>query len=407
MNKKNPKVGIIWANLDSPNLGVAALAYSSIVIFEEIAKRKNLTFDYILWGSKTQTHVIKVASRDIYINEKKYFLGGDLKRYIKNFLRRPWVYFNYRHILSLKKCDILADTGEGDSYADIYGIERFRNFNYIKTACLKANKPYILLPQTIGPFSSKEAQTKAKKNLHQAAAVIARDNQSYEYCRQIAPKTRLWKSIDMAFFLPYNDITIDKAEDKINVGINISGLLWHGGYTGNNQFGLKDNYSDAILKLLDLLENYDNLQVHLVGHVISDTPSYDEDSHILLELNKRYPEFKLAPSFKSPIEAKSYIANMDFFTGARMHACIAAISSGVPVIPMAYSRKFNGLFMDTLMYNCMIDLKTDDAEKIVDKFINALENRESLKDKIKEINHNIISPQKEAMIELISSFIEK
>ena len=98
---------------------------------------------------------------------------------------------------------------------------------------------------------------------------------------------------------------------------------------------------------------------------------------------------------------------MDFFTGARMHACIAAISSGVPVIPMAYSRKFNGLFMDTLMYNCMIDLKTDDAEKIVDKFINALENRESLKDKIKEINHNIISPQKEAMIELISSFIEK
>ena len=39
-----------------------------------------------------------------------------------------------------------------------------------------------------------------------------------------------------------------------------------------------------------------------------------------------------------------------------MHACIAAFSAGVPVVPMAYSRKFNGLF-GTLGYKRVADCK--------------------------------------------------
>ena len=40
-----------------------------------------------------------------------------------------------------------------------------------------------------------------------------------------------------------------------------------------------------------------------------------------------------------------------------MHACIAAFSSGVPVVPMAYSRKFAGLF-GTLGYMRTVDCTT-------------------------------------------------
>ena len=41
------------------------------------------------------------------------------------------------------------------------------------------------------------------------------------------------------------------------------------------------------------------------------------------------PGTVLAPRFSTPSEAKTYIAGLDFFMGARMHACIAAFSSGV------------------------------------------------------------------------------
>ena len=48
-----------------------------------------------------------------------------------------------------------------------------------------------------------------------------------------------------------------------------------------------------------------------------------------------------------------------------MHATIGAFSAGVPVVPMAYSRKFNGLFVDTLNYHFMADLKVQTNEEIL------------------------------------------
>jgi colanic acid/amylovoran biosynthesis protein len=68
---------------------------------------------------------------------------------------------------------------------------------------------------------------------------------------------------------------------------------------------------------------------------------------------------------------------MDFFTGARMHACIAALSSGVPVLPMAYSRKFAGLF-GTLGYHHMADCKTETGPEILARLGAAFANRAGL-----------------------------
>lgn len=402
----NKRIGLIWANLNSTNLGVSALAYSAIVIFQEIARRKNLKFEYILWGGgEDKNREISINSETVSIHERKFFCGGDMMRYLKNLIRRPWTFLNYKSIFELKKCDILADTGEGDSYSDIYGIERFRNFNYIKTVFHSSKKPYILLPQTIGPFESEEAKRKAHISLEKAAVVIARDNQSYSFCNEISPKSNLLRSIDMAFFLPYETLKLPKS-NKVRIGVNISGLLWDGGYTKNNQFGLKSNYKKSILRLLEYLNTQPYIEVHLIGHVLGNDNSIDDDWHALTEISKKYPTFVLAPKFTSPIEAKSYISSLDFFTGARMHACIAAISSGVPVLPMAYSRKFNGLFLETLCYPHLIDLKTMDETDIVSIFADCYNSRKSIREQITEIQEKIINVEKSRMINLISDFIK-
>lgn len=408
MNNKNTalKVGIIWANIDSSNLGVSALAYSTLVIFEEIARRSNLTFEYILWGDKQQTRIIKVNGKNIQINQIPNFAGGDTLRYIKNLIVRPRKLLNFKYLKELDKCDILVDTGEGDSYADIYGIERFRHFDYIKARYHNKNIPYVLLPQTIGPFDSKEAQGKAKKSLSKSSVVIARDSQSYEFCKNLAPESNLVKSIDMAFFLPYNAMQFPET-DKIKLGLNISGLLWEGGYTKNNQFNLKENYKEVVIKILDRLLSSNLYEVHLVGHVNGEVVAIDEDFHILELIKKKYPQTILAPKFDSPIEAKSYISGLDCFMGARMHSCIAAISSGVPVLPMAYSRKFNGLFLDTLTYPYLIDLKEDSLEGILIKIEDFLDNRERIIPLIAKIQKDIIEVEKENLISLITNYIQQ
>src|SRR5690606_26009817 len=110
-----------------------------------------------------------------------------------------------------------------------------------------------------------------------------------------------------------------------------------------------------MIGVLDYFQGQDNVEVHLVSHVLPEHQAVEDDYQAAKELQREFPEIVLAPRFATPVEAKSYISGLYFFTGARMHACIAAFSTGVPVYPLAYSRKFNGLFTDTLQYEWLGD----------------------------------------------------
>ena len=102
-----------------------------------------------------------------------------------------------------------------------------------------------------------------------------------------------------------------------------------------------------------------------------------------LSIARRFPAAKVAPAFNDPTEAKNYIASLDYFMGARMHACIAAFSSGVPVIPMAYSRKFKGLF-GTLGYARTIDCMAEDEDALFAAIATGFEERGALRGEIAE-----------------------
>jgi polysaccharide pyruvyl transferase WcaK-like protein len=81
------------------------------------------------------------------------------------------------------------------------------------------------------------------------------------------------------------------------------------------------------------------------------------------------------------MEAKSYISGMDLFIGARMHATIAAISSGVPVIPFSYSRKFEGLF-SSLGYPYVVQGTKWESQKAIDETIGWIDSLNVLKEEI-------------------------
>lgn len=69
---------------------------------------------------------------------------------------------------------------------------------------------------------------------------------------------------------------------------------------------------------------------------------------------------------------------MNIFMGSRMHATIASFSSGVVTIPVAYSRKFIGLFRN-LGYNYVIDACNMDDDEAYNETINYINNAEKLK----------------------------
>ncbi|WP_449260278.1 polysaccharide pyruvyl transferase family protein [Enterococcus casseliflavus] len=179
---------------------------------------------------------------------------------------------------------------------------------------------------------------------------------------------------DVAFTLPSNSNKMGNSS-KIKVGINVSQPLWLGGYSKKNQFNLSVDHKNYINDLICFFVDKDYI-VYLVPHVVSTEIGYEIENDLLIsqELANKY-DVKLAPIFTSPMEAKSFISGLDMFVGSRMHATIAAVFAGVPCIPVAYSRKFSGLF-ENISYNYVIDLvsmNNEDALNLTKKYVESVD----------------------------------
>jgi colanic acid/amylovoran biosynthesis protein len=356
------KVGLLWHSVNSDNLGVVALTVSNIAIVEAVAASlgENVTFEIYGWRdpgpdqiSRPNVKVMPLRGRDII----------DPQRLLR----------------SAKSCDVVLDISAGDSFADIYGARRF-TFNILaKLAVYLAGTPLVMSPQTIGPFSRGWAKFLAGVMMRRAEVVIARDKLSSEYLAQFNLGSPL-EATDVAFRLPYAKRP-SFAGTKTHVGVNVSGLLYNGGYGRSNDFGLKSDYKDFSRRLLKNIAADPNNQLHLIGHVNSERFEVEDDYRVAQKLGLDFPGAIVAPRFANPSEAKSYISNLSFFCGARMHACIAAFSSGVPVVPIAYSRKFIGLF-GTLGYSHVVDCKTQSADEMINLIMQGLANRAALKTQV-------------------------
>lgn len=362
LEKKQITVGLLWHSLVSGNLGVGALTESNIAIIVALAEKNNFIVKFLVLGTGAQ-------GLDA-LNNELTAAGHSLECHLARVLNKSF-------IAHVKRCNFVLDIGEGDSFSDIYGFKRFFYLWLSKNIVCTLRVPLILAPQTIGPFSNWFARVMAKQVMRRAHKVFARDYLSKEYLDQLAIVANVEESIDVAFRLPFKKVVFEP-NGIVRVGVNVSGLLFNGGYTGNNQFGLSIDYADTITKLLTELVNLQNVEIHLVSHVIEPHMPIEDDMAVAHSLAKKFPSLIVAPHFNRPSDAKSYIAGLDYFCGARMHACVAAFSSGVPVVPMAYSRKFNGLF-GSLGYPHIADCRQDSQQVVIDKILDGFNSRVQLK----------------------------
>jgi polysaccharide pyruvyl transferase WcaK-like protein len=356
-------IGLLWHSFSSDNLGVGALSESQIAICEAAAEQAGVNVRFIVFGTtgtRNYTPAGKAIENGPPISFRELLTGQS------------------QYLRDLARCDLVLDIGEGDSFTDIYGLRRFRLHIASKLAVLLKGIPLILSPQTVGPFDRWYARLLARFVMKRCAKVFARDGISFDYLKSQGLKNSgIAEAIDVAFCLPYRVSERPVGEHNVRIGLNVSGLLYSGGYAGENQFGLSLDYPRLMRELLAEWCKDEKNEVWLIPHVLSDAVPRDDDRTALRELAKVFPQARMAPEFASPSEAKSFIATMDFMTGARMHACIAAFSAGVPVVPFAYSRKFNGLF-ESLGYSWYVDGKSLKNGEAKDRILEGFCRREEL-----------------------------
>lgn len=367
-------VGLLWHSLTSDNLGVLALTASQIQIIDAAAERAGLKVRYRVFGTGGGKPPLELSNRceiGAAFKPKRILFGQS------DFVKQ------------IRECDIVFDIGEGDSFTDIYGAVRFALQIGSKISVLACGRPLILSPQTIGPFEKAWCRGLAAMVMKRCRRVFARDHLSKSYLTSLGINTNAGEAIDVAFRLPYSKIEYARPAGKTAVGINVSGLMFSGGYTGSNQFGLKVNYPEFIRTLLTRITQRGDCAITLVPHVLTDSIAAEDDYAVSELLAKEFPGVVVAPRFSSPSEAKSYIAGLDFFTGARMHACIAAFSSGVPVVPIAYSRKFIGLF-SSVGYDVVGDCREIGNEPLLEMVMNGLDNLPALRLQVAEGNRRAL-----------------
>jgi polysaccharide pyruvyl transferase WcaK-like protein len=334
------RVGLLWHSPNSGNLGVGALTVANIALIDAAAERAGVEVHYTILGfvdPGAPTYVVHPRLTVAALNGRAFLPGGSFGR-------------------ALRHCDLVIDIGGGDSFADIYGPKRFTYLLLTKVLARLRGVPLVLAPQTIGPFTRQPYRALATAIMKSADLVVARDPLSFDAARGMSAKIRLLQAVDVAFALPY-DTSPARSSGPVRVGVNVSGLLFNRGYSGANEFGMELDYPVFTRSLIERLLTEPDVEVWLVSHVNSEVLPMDDDGAVAATLQREYPATRLAPRFTSPSDAKSFIAGLDFLVAGRMHACIAAYSAGVPVVPVAYSRKFSGLFTALLGYEHMLPVR--------------------------------------------------
>lgn len=396
---KELNVGLFGAVVNSDNLGCLALTYSLVAILESIAQENGFIFQYTFFEGIEEFGGLQKLSDELKIERNR--ISKVAVTYIyknKTIIRHP-IKAN-AVVKAIKKCDFCIDLTAGDSFTDIYGDERFLSTSRVKRFLEKSGIPLILGPQTYGPFLRDKNQRIAKELIENAACVIARDQLSTDYVHSFSA-CGVTTTTDLAFALPFVRMSRNPG-DKIRIGINISSLLVSA-KTENTvvNFKLRTDYDRFIERVLAYLDASGRYEVYLIPHVGKDGADM---------FASQYPDAHIVEPFSTPIQAKSFIANMDIFVGARMHATIGAFSAGVATIPTAYSRKFKGVY-EGLLYPYVIDLENMETEEAVQKTIAYIEEYKALQKQREEVSAPIlqtkISRTRATLSDCICQILEK
>jgi polysaccharide pyruvyl transferase WcaK-like protein len=399
------KICMLGASFDTGNMGVSAIAESAIKCI--LHRWPGAEITVLDSDGAPDERWLRIGDKDLRIRElpirfcKNIFLDNHflvLSFYALLFKVFRWEKFKRfctRRNASLRcitQMDMVADITGGDSFSDIYGMRRFILGFLRKWLVLMFNKDLVMLPQTYGPFKRTASKAMAKYILRKSKAIYSRDKNSADYGKMVLRNQNSHGKVrfcpDVGFILDarrpekidIGNLENVRKKDITVVGLNVSGLLYNGGHTRNERFGLKIDYRQLVCQVARrLLENH-KVKLLLVPHVIPPAPATVNDAVACLQIYKRlareYPgRIFLVKGEYDQGEIKYLIGLCDFFVGSRMHSCIAALSQAIPAVGLAYSDKFKGVFETVDVEQFVLDMRHNNVEQILTTVSRAFEQR--------------------------------
>jgi polysaccharide pyruvyl transferase WcaK-like protein len=246
----------------------------------------------------------------------------------------------------------------------------------------------------------------------------ARDEASFSLARELLGTTfdpaRHRCGVDLTFALeatPPADLPDAVAEwletdrERPLVVFNVSGLLMNS-ESAARRYGLVADYQAIVTRLTEKLLDDSDANVLFVPHVLTRPGHFEHDPDAadrvieLLGPRTRNRVAKLSAGLLAT-ETKWVISHADWVCATRMHAGIAALSSGVPTGAIAYSPKTAGVYATCGLERCVADPRTIRTEDAIELLWRAWLRRRDVAEQLAEVAPRVRAQARAQMDEVL------
>lgn len=407
-----PRLLLFGAAPDTPNMGVSALFASAVAaLHRSLPEARFTVFDYALGHRRSTAEVGQGLSLPLELrgarNGKRYHRPENLATMAAAAKLGQLGGLVNANIRAIDASTAVLDVSGGDSFSDIYGRERFVSITRPKLIAIRRGTPLILLPQTYGPYHDPKLKAIAAQAVRGADMCWARDERSFAILQDLLGSAfdpdRHRCGVDLAFGLEPREasealsselrsmLAADRSQRPL-VGFNVSGLIYHDPAKAVSRYRFKADYQALLEQFLSWLLDSTDANLVLIPHVMSEPGHYESDPGACEAVAKTLCDRKpahagrvlVSPRTLDQCQVKWLIAQTDWFCGTRMHATIAALSSGVPTATVSYSDKAKGVFETCGQGEQVIDPRELDTGAVVERLQASFESRAAAKASLAE-----------------------
>ena len=302
------RVGLLWHSMNSDNLGVGALTLGHMSVVQSAAEAagRSVAFTVLGWADPRRPYfeAENVAVHGLRLRDFARPNGG----FLDAVGRQDVILDIWRRRQFLGHLRPGADR-QNDRCAESRSVVG-RAVNHQST--------------NVGPFENPVIRASALSVMRRARCVAVRDQLSAECARAMGYAGDLILASDVALRMeaPSRESEGPRDGARTRVGVNVSGLLFNGGYTGKNMFGLKADYQDAMRDVVKALSAERDVEIHFIGHVISETNPVEDDHRAAQRLAEGFPDAVVAPAFRHAARREGLYCEHGFLrrrANARLH----------------------------------------------------------------------------------------
>jgi polysaccharide pyruvyl transferase WcaK-like protein len=289
-----------------------------------------------------------------YTINRKLFLKNINYKILYKMLMNP-IYYK-----SLKESDIVISTG-GHHITTLLSIDAISSQIYDISLALSLKKKTIVWSQSIGPldFKNKENELFVNKILDDANSIYVRDNKSYSHIKN----KNTFDTYESVFLLSnlFKDYKLPSKRDNV-VGISI--------YSTKQR---TDNEKELYIQILADFSNFVidkyNLKVRFLPMEIKN--SEPDDRPMIYSIIEKIKQKDFCTILDKDLETAEHLLEVSkcrFFVGHKTHSIIFSLTTGTPLIALAYHPKSRDFMKQFNFEDYVIDDKDLQSKLLINIF---------------------------------------